>query len=71
MLFSQWDFWCKSRMKLGKEPHVACGTQVGHTSAIYSLFSMSAQNENEPVFECILTWYSKLQALLLKCTKFE
>jgi len=35
------------------------------------LYSMSVQNENEPVFECILTCYSKLQALRFKCTIFE
>jgi len=35
------------------------------------LYSVSAQNENELVFECILTCYSKPQALLLKCSKFE
>jgi len=34
------------------------------------LYSVSAQNENELVFECILTCYSKLQALLMKCSKF-
>ena len=42
---------------------------VGHPSAI--LYSVSEQNENEPVLECILTCYSKLQDLLLKCSKFE
>jgi len=35
------------------------------------LCSAAAQNENELVFECILTSYSKLQALLLMCSKFE
>jgi len=35
------------------------------------LYLVSAQNENELVFECILTCYDKLQALLLKCSKFE
>jgi len=35
------------------------------------LYSVSAQNENELVFKCILICYNKLQALLLKCSKFE
>jgi len=38
-------------MKLDKEP------QVGHPVLLYSV---SAQNENELVFECVLTCYSKL-----------
>jgi len=61
-------------MKLDKVPHVTRNSQVGHPSAIVTssqLYSVSAQNENELVFECILTCYDKLQPLLLKCSKFE
>jgi len=35
------------------------------------LYSVSAQNENELEWECILTCYSKLQALLVKRSKFD
>ena len=35
------------------------------------LYSVRAQNENELALECFLTHYSKLQALRLKCSKFE
>jgi len=32
---------------------------------------IAVQNENELVFECIWTCYSKLQDLLLSCSQFE
>jgi len=56
------------RMKLGKEPHVARETRVGTSTAVL-LYSVSAQNENELVLECILTCYSKLQALAFEVFK--
>ena len=51
--------WAKSRMWL-----------VSRRLAIsVLLYSLSAQNENELAIECILICNSKLQALLLKCSK--
>jgi len=49
-------------MKLDKEQHVARDPWVGHPSVL--LYPVLEENENELVFECILTCYSKLQALL-------
>jgi len=55
-------------MKLGEESHVAREPRLATPMLMHSV---SAQNENELVFACILTCYSKLQALLWKCSKFE
>jgi len=57
-------------MKPGNEPYAAREPSRGLATHVL-LYSVSAQNENELVFDCVLTCYSKLQVLRLNCSKFR